>query len=177
MRAPRVRFTVRWMMVAVATLAMIGGVVRCAKSRAECLRRAEDHAFSEALYREQVENAKDGLEHARRGTANAEGDEAMALFDPTSIKEVRDFWVKETARWESMLAAFRRLRDHHSKLARKYTGAASRPWSLVSPDPPEPPRPEPSFSTPPHLRRKQKSTVDGGPPEPRAARNAAGILL
>jgi hypothetical protein len=107
MRVPRVRFTVRRMMVAVAVVAAVLAVSPFPQRYANYHREALEHARLVGVSRE---NAKVQL------AAWPEHPEVRALLDASA------------AEWE-------RLAAWHADLAQKYSHAASRPWESVPLDP------------------------------------------
>ena len=110
MRVPRLRFTVRRMMVAVAVVAAVLAVSPFPQRYANYHRKALEHARLVGVSRE---NAKVHL------AAWPEHPEVRALLEASA------------AEWE-------RLAAWHADLAQKYSNAASRPWESVPLDPREP---------------------------------------
>jgi hypothetical protein len=110
MTFPRVRFTVRRMMAAVAVAALVSaGWVESARMEAameewrlECSLRAIDHSLSASIH--------------------SGGRWPCRLTSPPSEPSVID--PKKAA--------------YHAAMARKWSAAADRPWLAVEPDPPEP---------------------------------------
>ena len=107
MRVPRVRFTVRRMMVAVAVVAAVLAVSPFPQRYANYHRKALEHARLAGVSRE---NTKVQL------AAWPEHPEVRALLDASA------------AEWE-------RLAAWHADLAQKYSHAASCPWESVPLDP------------------------------------------
>jgi hypothetical protein len=109
MRLPRMRFTVRDSMVAVAILAVALGTVAGLRGRRESFERrarmfaqkASDEIMAEQDYRTSQPGSNFG-------------------YDPRST----------TAHYE--------LIDYYDSLREKYKQAAARPWLPVAPDPPAP---------------------------------------
>jgi len=100
-------------MAAVAVL--IGGGIeadRLKRSRASHLYSAAYHARREA---EELRNVAN-FDRGRRAGATDANDRSMLMLERSSRLRV----------------------DYHSRLKRKYLGAADRPWQSVSPDPKDP---------------------------------------
>ena len=117
MRMPRVRFTVRRMMVAVAAIAVLlaGGIKAARMSRLARTHQmyATQHGLSEAIERRNVNI----FEYAK--ITNKKRPDICAIFD--------------------QLARVARLRvDYYAVLKVKYADAATHPWKDVPPDPPRP---------------------------------------
>jgi hypothetical protein len=118
MRLPRMRFTIRRMMVAIAVVAAILGLIE--------ERRARFRRISLAHTREQANLNLTDLDvyliiEPRQTGANP---------SPSTIKA-------EAARMRATIP-FSRFLDHHARMAEKYQRASSRPWLLVASDPPAP---------------------------------------
>jgi hypothetical protein len=113
MKLPRVRFTVRRMMVGVAVAAvLIGGgieVARLNRLRASHLYDAAYHARREV---EELRNLAN-FDRGRRGGAANANDRQILLMERASRLRVA----------------------YHAELKRKYVKAANRPWESVAPDP------------------------------------------
>ncbi len=116
MPLPRVRFTVRRLMIAVAIAAfLIGGGIEAAR----CKRLRKAH-LDDAAY------------HARR---EAEELRNLANIDLSRRAGAIDVEVRSMR----LIERSSRLRvDYHGQMKRKYSKAASRPWRAVSPDPKDP---------------------------------------
>jgi hypothetical protein len=111
MRWPRVRFTVRRMMVAVAVVAVgLGALILIARSHAYSV-RAGNHGYREWRCWEAI----------RVYGADPRG---VTLRGPEPV--------------EVFIDRSRRLAGYYATLRRKYEQAAARPWLPVEPDPPEP---------------------------------------
>ena len=127
MRLPRVQFTVRRMMVAVALLGVFFGITVVGNRILQRHRRFRS-AASHFANLEDLE--RDGVRHY----------EVMAepwakLLEPGKSSglvydEMMTFRVKADAS--------RRKADYYANLVNKYERASTRPWNSVSPDPPEP---------------------------------------
>ena len=110
MRVPRMRITIRGMMVAVAVAAILLAVGPFRKRSATYHRKALEHARLVGVSRE-----------------NAKVQRAAWSEHP----EVRPLLEASAAEWE-------RLAAWHADLAEKFSHAASRPWETVPLDPREP---------------------------------------
>jgi hypothetical protein len=128
MRQPRVRFTVRGMLIAVASVALLMGGLRLLWLRSVYRKAALAHAAYENLARtlqRMVEN--DGQEE--RELEIAFGMKVEPQSEAVKAKRAADARMnQETA-------------EYHAALKHKYERAASRPWVPIAPDPP-PPEPE-----------------------------------
>jgi hypothetical protein len=114
MRLPRVRFTVRRLMIAVAIVALALGIF------AECVRLSR----KSASFRTQAE-ACSGIEETLRMIIAASGPDTPVDVSPGPGMPSR--------RFTAMVVA-----EHQAALKLKYERAARRPWLPVEPDPPEP---------------------------------------
>ena len=112
MPIPRVRFTVRRMMLAVAIMGLISGGFVLARKRARHLARANAEAASELRSRDLVKVYES----------------AITTSAAPSVAEGYRHWVE----------MFREEADYHGRLRRKYEHAARNPWLSVAPDQPEP---------------------------------------
>ena len=113
MPLPRVRFTVRRMMVAMVVMAVVMGAVEGLRRRRESFqRRAEMFAqkVSAAILDEQ--DYRTSRRGNRRGSPNYYDNRTTVAYD--------------------------QLVEHYDALRVKYEQAADRPWWFVAPDPPEP---------------------------------------
>ena len=116
MRLPRARFTLRWMMLAVAGVGTIlGASIELRRRHERFSRLAELH---EASRRQALFVSGRGL-HLIRGQFRPPVNFSNALGE-----DVTD-WSEARFKW-------------HRQLGKKYRRAASRPWLPVEPDPPEP---------------------------------------
>ena len=113
MRPPRVRFSLRWMMAAVAAVAMVA-------------------AAGEGLRRR-----RESFERRAEFFAQKVGDEIMA--EQSFRGNHRTVNMGDDPR---TTAAHYQLVDHYDALRDKYSRAAARPWLSVAPDPPVPPWPK-----------------------------------
>lgn len=134
MGLPRVRFTVRWLMVAVAFVALALGVEVTRRRWAEFRQRAKSYAAMEQYERSLLDGwstvvrREDGRAVAIRGP--------IAIQVPSHRGGYDEIRVTPTPGYD---AANLRLRaDYHARLKRKYERATRYPWLPVAPDPPEP---------------------------------------
>jgi hypothetical protein len=139
MRLPRVRFTVEWvdvplqfsirqLMVIVAIFAIVLGVamIRHRRDRYLGLMRAHERSAQAADLMQGllVEEAQRDEEKAKK----APGRLAYEFADQAILSH-------------SMVSYWARKAAYHDELRRKYEEAASRPWRLISSDPPPPSNP------------------------------------
>jgi hypothetical protein len=130
MRLPRVRFTVRRLMIAVA----IVGVLLAAGLEArwmhrkyrEYATRASLHSYCERLYSEWA-SSDIKKEADRRSKFEKNG---QAGFDDW-VLHLADYYGRRAAK-ETLWA------NYHARMKSKYEVAMRRPWLPVEPDPPEP---------------------------------------
>ena len=146
MRLPRVRLTVRWLMVAIAITALALGGIMMGRKRGEYLQRARVFGMIEEEARALVEEL-----HSEKESA-----EILARFERQAIEEHRtepdpflrppipladlhpekyEAQAKEAIR-ETVSA--QRMIEYASAMRRKYERAARYPWLPVAPDPPPP---------------------------------------
>jgi hypothetical protein len=118
MRLPRLRFAIRWLMVAVAVVAIL--------LTAEKLRRA---------WRERSLKAAAYAAEAKSWSDDASKVEQM-MVKPRSRSD-----AASRLRLAELDGIARNYRDHersNQELASKYARAAARPWLPIERDPPEP---------------------------------------
>jgi hypothetical protein len=138
MKLPRVRFTVRRLMVAVAVVALaIYGTILWRWST-EFRRLALGAEYQERIYGEHYEILNAFLGEAGGITRYSEGEPPPAVLnlDASMLSEEE----KTPLRPEIAIKAARMLRitRHYEQLKFKYRHAARYPWLPVPPDPPEP---------------------------------------
>jgi hypothetical protein len=119
MRLPRVRFTIKRMLLAIAVLALLMFGVRMAWLSTVYRRAAARHRNREAVLREIVRLMRDNEEKANE------------IFGRTLTPEEK---AQQTSRNQSDDAGI----EYYSQMRRKYDRAAARPWLAVEPDPPWP---------------------------------------
>ena len=116
MRAPRVRFTGRGLMVAVAVVGLAAGAEVMRRRGADFRRRASSYSELAAdLHEVAASEAQSALS----------GVYVSRTADGAIIPATRDLLTGRAG--------------HYAALARKYERAARYPWLHVEPDPPEPP--------------------------------------
>lgn len=112
------RFTIRQMMIIVATLAATFGlaisVIRSSHSAAIYQQRVREHASQASLCRDLSEKAD------------------RFWTERVHAKDPENWEYREAAEW------VRRLCDYHELMTQKYERAARYPWLPVEPDPPMP---------------------------------------
>jgi hypothetical protein len=129
MRVPRVRFTVRWMMVAVAVVAM-GLGVRAQLSRWQQLARY--YAIEAGRLRRSVLTFRAiGEMSQEQWIAHYRAADERSLPGPLTYYGWAERYGEESA-------GARRHADYLDLLRKKYQRAAAQPWWPVEPDPPPP---------------------------------------
>jgi hypothetical protein len=137
MRLPRLRFTIRWMMVVVAIVALaLGSTLWGLKMR----RLAHFYAVRASMSK-QLETKHRGLE--ARVTREIQEIEKLQqeIGEPRPVTDEPSFAsisAKQMRRVLEAVAHTKKLADHHATLRRKYERAARYPWLNIEPDPPEP---------------------------------------
>jgi hypothetical protein len=128
MRLRRVRFTLRAMLIAVASIALVLGGWRLLWLRSIYQKTAIAHAAYEHLARTMQRFVED------EGKDERELEIAFGMNVEPEREEVK-------AKRAADARVNHRTADYHAALKHKYEQAASRPWVPVAPDPP-PPEPE-----------------------------------
>jgi hypothetical protein len=115
MRLPRIRFTIKWMMIAVACMAFltVGG---------QTVWRWLDYRGQYRQYAEFERISREQSLHPQVGVC------ALMEYDEDTLRSLG----AASARYSRQLA------DHYLQLSEKYALAMSRPWLPVTPDPPTP---------------------------------------
>ena len=112
MRMPRPRFTVRWLMIAVAAVAlMISGA-----------------AWATRRHRQAVASYEERLIYHRTN----------AGFNRSSLEAKPLTWIPIPPPSPAELDRYRRGAEYHEAMVLKYERALRYPWLPASPDPPEP---------------------------------------
>ena len=150
MRVPRVRFTVRRMMVAVAVVAVVLGAVQTGWRWQDYRRRAAYHAQEMANLLAGIAAGGSNLARARQEfpeqvrqarEAPQIGDLRFRYRVGGVEKTVDDYIASLEAYITTMDRAGKNTRamaGYHARLAWKYRNAVARPWLHVAPDPPVP---------------------------------------
>jgi hypothetical protein len=155
MRLPRVRFTVRRMMVAVAAAAFLMYAALLANRSARSLEIARGHRADAASYAKQgqrcveevqeresriAEQLREALEAEQRAAA-AGGDAVNARAESDHASRLRALATHEedALRLKKDEAAhYSTLRAYYKRLEAKHAYAAAHPWLSSDPDPPRP---------------------------------------
>jgi hypothetical protein len=155
MRMPRVRFTVRRMMVAVAIAGVVTGIAVLKKKRDGFLERARFHAMVEqsgleiaesffavaGAFREFADGAMpaDSLPRLVVHPTSRPDDEYVFIPQHDPPAETDSGQLEQDGSGIAAIA-FRNRENAawHGALKRKYERAARYPWLPVAPDPPEP---------------------------------------
>ena len=139
MRSPRFRFTLRWMMVAVATVAVTISGWQGYKRRLEYLNRARSAAETQGRFEEMLTDllgtSNRGPKDSREFSCNGfivRSDYRYGphrIFCPTTADTPAS---EESIR--GLVAACRKSIAYEAGLRRKYERAARFPWMSVEPD-------------------------------------------
>jgi len=105
MRLFRVRFTLRWIMAAVALVALLLGLWRMWVRRAYCLQQAKWHSIQEAGFR---------------------GDSDSFQWEAGLRRKTGDF--VEAKELETQSTEYRHESEHQARLKRAYEHVSSHPW-------------------------------------------------
>jgi hypothetical protein len=136
MPLPRLRFTVRQLMLAVAVAALLTGGIVLARRSAHYRREAEFHSRAAARLRAE-QRSKASTARAGREQAEMWTRRARDAGSKTAAQAVEDT-APGIAPYEAAARAAGATADNHDLLARKYERAARYPWLPVEPDPPQP---------------------------------------
>jgi hypothetical protein len=132
MRLPRVRFTMRRLMVAVILIALaLAGWIELGRYRFRLRMRSVDYSITSGKH-----SLKEATHRRRAKEKDTQGESyldmaRLSLESATESVQVAKDYQKEAAR-------LRRLADQEKELANKYRLASQSPWLPVEPDPPEP---------------------------------------
>lgn len=129
MRLPRM--TTRWLMAAVAIIAVLLFGVVLGRRSWDLRSRAEQHAQEEMRAREYATEA----EHVKVGAYYPNGAHVIYEYPNPNAAVERSRYLAEA--------------EYHAQLKRKYRRAMSRPWFAVPPDPPDPAPLPPAREPPP----------------------------
>jgi hypothetical protein len=139
MRLPRVRFTIRSMMVAVAALALLIGADRL-------LRRSTRYREMVSHFG-QLETASRNLQRTAERSSQRHTEWARSQVEgwgPFNDDQHRASVVAQTKDWveagylRQEATAYAAEADWYSQLRRQYERAASHPWEPLAPHPPRP---------------------------------------
>lgn len=125
MRLPRVRFTLRGMLIAVAGIALAMGGLRLLWLRNVHRNAAQAHAAYENLARTLQRTVEDERK-AERELKIGFGMKVEPESDAVKAKRAADAKVNQ------------KTAEYHAALKYKYERAAGRPWVRIAPDPPPP---------------------------------------
>jgi Tfp pilus assembly protein PilE len=130
MRWPRVRFTVRRLMIVVAIVAISLGVFETVRAWEKYSERAARESLITRLY---LSEFNERIEMARRQKKGREARISQGF-------PFEDEIINEKLEKASVLGAelSRRRLEFHAELKEKYDRATRYPWLPVAPDPPEP---------------------------------------
>ena len=137
MRLPRVRFTVRGMMVAVAVIAVM---IPASAGSIRMLKRARYYEFWANIYARSEAGELGQLarvEASIRRSTNPDIARQRALRAGLTEEHVRLF-LRDPSNEVRRAAKHRRMADHYDEMRRRFEAASWRPWVHVSRDPPPP---------------------------------------
>ncbi len=143
MSLPRVRFTVRWMMVATAIVGIFLGLVRAIESWEWSIRSGK-YASTAEFHREMKQLATEGILGEEKNAAWCkERSRKMRLEgNRTGLRAEYEAIARDCDKYASAAiedaASWRRKASHYAAMALKYEKAARYPWLPVAPDLPEP---------------------------------------
>lgn len=133
MRMPRVRFTLRRMMVAVALVGILTGAwleaSRQIRSSRRSRVRASGHRFEEALA---LKN------HARAASILKRAISTRSFVDLGDFQIITGTPDDALASLKEAMESFSRRVEYHRAMRVKYEHATRYPWLPVAPDPPNP---------------------------------------
>jgi hypothetical protein len=127
MRLPRLRFTVRRLMIAVAIVAVLIVAGLHVETAIRFSRRASIHAGGEVFWREQEQWHR---EMAKKLLTSHERLKLLRVDDTWNIEHAESFNLEADK--------IKSWADFHASMKAKYRAAARRPWLPVEPDPPSP---------------------------------------
>ena len=140
MYPPRLRFTVRRMMVAVAILGVVLGTVRFWPIAQEYRRSADSWETQEAWVAKSIAIEQDLAD--RWAAQIAEKDAEIAKDRDGTHKQMlvalRGYCSRCLAENRTNLDSMHRRRSHCASMRIKYRHASRYPWLFVAPDPPYP---------------------------------------
>ena len=142
MRLPRLRFSVKRLMVAIAALALVLGcsieAVRLKRWRDVALKRAQVHAQLEQLNRDLERSA---LEMVKTYEWSAVRDPVFSQRLEQWARKWAEFVAQQkagAAQERDRAAKYAEAAAYHAALRGKYLRAAAQPWRAVEADPPPP---------------------------------------
>jgi hypothetical protein len=137
MQRPRIRMTSRRWMVVVAFIGLVLGGVQVKRQHDHLSARFRTHARMEEFLR----RANAFMREAERREGPYHGiDRPVRGYEPIGSASSIEHERMDTLRMQRHRnpVAWSRMVDYHAEMARKYGRAASYPWLVVEPDPPEP---------------------------------------
>jgi len=129
MRIPRLRFTIRLLMIAVAIVGVFLTAARLVYLWRHYQALAAMHASKEVNYVRQAQGAERRQDWCARQAT-------IANLQSASVRG--STWERLATSSGAIAHDLRRLAAHESRLKRTYERAARHPWLPVEPDPPEP---------------------------------------
>jgi hypothetical protein len=126
MRLPRVQFTVRRMMVAVAIVAAMFAIQRMYQHWSRCQRRSAYHDQRRAIFTSLADNGVKVF------------DIAIAIPNHASTKLGMALGLLDQQNGEERVHSLAESIQYHTDMREKYDRVAWYPWSPIMPDPPPP---------------------------------------
>jgi hypothetical protein len=141
----RPRFTVRWLMVAVAIMAVVIAGQRMWRHRSKCIALAAKAGNREQNFRSRGLDIARDPSMANSKTVSAILPDGNGIVEFRVVGRVRRAFYPQGATQpadaetvEKLAKWCRDVADRSGELRRKYERAARYPWLPVAPDPPEP---------------------------------------
>jgi len=134
MKLPRVRFTVRRLMVAVSVVGLALGGWLTYRRWVVYREKAAWHAAQEGWARFYLGGGMAVIRMADGRVEEVNG--PVAVRTPTADGGLTEFTIPPTPGYDA--ETLTRRADHHARFRRKYEHASARPWLAVVPDPPGP---------------------------------------
>jgi hypothetical protein len=131
MQIPRVRITIRLLMIAVAVVSVFLTAARTVYLWRRYQSLATMHASKEVNYIRQVQQAERKQDWCAQLAT-------IANLESATVRG--STWERLATAAGAVAQDLRRLASHESRLKCKYERAARHPWLSLEPDPPEPER-------------------------------------
>ena len=132
MRLPRLRFTVRRAMLAIALISVLMGLTR---EVGRLRRRSRESARQAVLSGRELRQWRRAL--IDRTAAGAEA-RRLAAASRARDPDLAEEWASEASACAREVGEAREFIAHFAGLHRKHRRAASWPWEAIAPDPPAP---------------------------------------
>jgi hypothetical protein len=144
MRLPRVRLTVRAMMIAVVIVALMLGGESVRRRWAYFRERATTHALAERAYRRYLDLHRHRVlmgerEARRRSAAGHPHRPGLVLFEPFPVESsYPDVLADRLEEQRGLVERYSVAVGYHAAMRVKYERAERHPWRSVEPDPQAP---------------------------------------